>query len=382
MTLLSTTEETATTTGRPATGRLRVVLMLDVHDGAQDHFLDVYELLRHQVAAVPGHISDQLCQSIDDPSRWLITSEWESAPPFLAWVDSPAHRDMVKPLHGCVRDTRSLRYTVLRETQGTHTIDSLAAPLGPGEHHPGVPAAPRPGPDGVVRHALSFTVRPGAEAKAAELLSGYRSPQARVDDTTRLLRTSLFMRGNRVVRCVEVAGDLVAALRHVAQQPEVRAVEQAINPYLEEHRDLDDPMAARDFFQRAAIPAVHHHAALKSGPVQRHAYLYPVRPGCGAALAELLAGEDEHAAADPGSPLVRATVHRRDDLVVRLVDLLTDPASDPATALGVAGPRAAAVLGKLADIPTEHPVPSADGLRHLLAECTMTPITDRRSADA
>ncbi|MFC8720764.1 SchA/CurD-like domain-containing protein [Kitasatospora sp. NPDC057198] len=376
MTLLSAPEET-TTASRPTPGRLRVVLMLDVHDGAQDRFLEAYELLRYQVSAVPGHISDQLCQSIDDPSRWLITSEWESAEPFLAWVDSPAHREMVKPMHGCVSDTRSLRYSVLRETRGTAATDTTAPPLRPGEHHPGVPGAVRPGPDGVVRHALSFTVKPGAEARAAELLAGYRSPDARVDDTTRLLRTSLFMRGNRVMRCVEVAGDLTAALRHVARQPGVRAVEEALNPYLEEDRDLDDPLSARDFFQRAALPAVHHHAGLKTGPVQRHAYLYPVRPGAGAALAELLAEEDEQAAADPGSPLVRATVYRHDDLVLRLVDLLGDPADDPATALGLAGPRAAAVLGKLAE-PAER---THDGLRRLLAECATTPVTDRTSAE-
>ncbi|MDR3036283.1 MAG: antibiotic biosynthesis monooxygenase [Kitasatospora sp.] len=376
MTLLSEPEET-TTAGRPTPGRLRVVLMLDVHDGAQDRFLEAYELLRYQVSAVPGHVSDQLCQSIDDPSRWLITSEWESAEPFLAWVDSPAHREMVKPMHGCVRDTRSLRYSVLRETHGTTATDTTAPPLRPGEHHPGVPGVPRPGPDGVVRHALSFTVNPGAEAEAAELLAGDRSPQARVDDTTRLLRTSLFMRGNLVVRCVEVAGDLPTALRHVARQPGVRAVEEALNPHLEEDRDLDDPLSARDFFQRAALPAVHHHAALRSGPVQRHAYLYPVRPGAGAALAELLAEEDEHAAADPGGPLVRATVYRHDDLVVRLVDLLTDPADDPAAALGLAGPRAAAVLGKLAE-PAER---TPDGLRRLLAACSMALVTDRSSTE-
>ena len=40
---------------------------------------------------------------------------------------------------------------------------------------------------------------------------------------------SLFMRGNRVVRAVEVTGDLGNAMRHVAAQPEVRAVEEAIN---------------------------------------------------------------------------------------------------------------------------------------------------------
>lgn len=48
--------------------RLRVVLMLEIQDGAQQRFLDVYEQLRHQVASVPGHVSDQLCQSINDPA--------------------------------------------------------------------------------------------------------------------------------------------------------------------------------------------------------------------------------------------------------------------------------------------------------------------------
>lgn len=61
--------------------RLRVVLLVDVHDGAQRQFLEAYEQLCNQVASVPGHVSDQLCQSIENPSQWLITSEWESAPP-------------------------------------------------------------------------------------------------------------------------------------------------------------------------------------------------------------------------------------------------------------------------------------------------------------
>ena len=64
--------------------RLRVVLLVDVYDGAQQQFLEAYESLCSQVASVPGHVSDQLCQSIENPSQWLITSEWESAPPFLS----------------------------------------------------------------------------------------------------------------------------------------------------------------------------------------------------------------------------------------------------------------------------------------------------------
>ncbi len=89
--------------------RVRVVLMLDIHDGMQQEFLDAYERVRDRVAAVPGHVSDQLCQSLENPTQWLLTSEWESAAPFLAWVNSDEHLDTVEPLQDCVRDTHSLR---------------------------------------------------------------------------------------------------------------------------------------------------------------------------------------------------------------------------------------------------------------------------------
>lgn len=262
--------------------RLRVILMMDLYDGAQNEFLEAYEHMRNQVASIPGHISDQLCQSIENPSQWLITSEWESAPPFLAWVNSEEHVATVQPLHNCVRDTRSLRFSVLRETGAAFESTSERA-------KGGLQAAPRLG-DGVVRHALTFTVKPGTEEMVAKILADYDSPQARVDENTRLRRTSLFMHGNRVVRAVEVEGDLMAALRHVSRQPEVRAVEEAINPYLEQDRDLSDPDSARMFFTRAALPTVHHVKAGRHAPedVERHSLFYQAKEGCGMALARLL----------------------------------------------------------------------------------------------
>nr|WP_232266782.1 SchA/CurD-like domain-containing protein [Streptomyces pactum] len=346
--------------------------MLEVRHGAQQRFLDAYDQLCHQVAEVPGHISDQLCQSIDNPCQWLITSEWESAAPFLAWVESEEHREMVKPLHGCVNDTRSLRYTVMRET--TH------GPLGPVTTD-GLLTEPRVG-DGVVRHALTFTVRPGSEHTVAEILAAYEPPEARVDDSTRLLRTSLFMRGNRVVRAVEVKGDLVAALRHVARQPQVRAVEEAINPYLEVARDLDDPESARDFFLRAALPMAHHRAVsgLRPAGVRRHALLYPVRTGCGAAVATLLERQDELASADRSNPVVAATIFQRDDLVMRMVDSTAPLERHASLALGIAGRRAAAVLGRLVDLGPDGELSDEAGRRRFLARCLMSPVTDRRAA--
>ncbi|MFG2449692.1 SchA/CurD-like domain-containing protein [Streptomyces sp. NPDC048512] len=359
--------------------RLRVILLLDLYEGAQEQFLEAYELMRNQVASVPGHISDQLCQSIENPSQWLITSEWESAPPFLAWVNSEEHVETVRPMHSCVRDTRSMRYSILRET---HPAQDLT----------GQPASPAPQVearvgDGVARHALTFTVKPGSESKVAELLAGYTSPQAQVDDNTRLRRTSLFMHGNRVVRAVEVEGDLLAALRHVARQPEVRAVEEAINPYLEQDRDLSDPDSARVFFTRAALPAVHHVVSGREEPAQlrRHALYYPARPGCGTELAKFLSHQDEAAADDQGSPVYRSTVFQRDDIVVRLIDIVGELDLDPVASLGLKGPQKAAELERLLDgaaIGVEGALSTERNTNRLLSHADMLPVTDRSASDS
>ncbi|MFJ9737686.1 SchA/CurD-like domain-containing protein [Streptomyces sp. NPDC101166] len=357
--------------------RLRVVLLVDVYDGAQQQFLEAYEQLCNQVASVPGHVSDQLCQSIENPSQWLITSEWESAPPFLTWVNSEEHVEMVRPLHNCVSDTRSLRFHVVRETGGE------AAGAESGRRR--LQSSPRIG-DGVIRHALTFTVKPGNEKAVAKLLADYAPPNPRVDDTTRLVRTSLFMHGNRVVRAIEVRGDLLAALRHVARQPEVRAVEEAINPYLEQDRDLDDPESARVFFTRAALPAVHHVTTDQepAGAV-RHALYYPAREGDGMRLAELLAQRDEAAADDPRSPVLRSTIFQRDDVVVRLVDVQEGLDADAGTVLGLTDPARTAELTDLLDVAAlgaDASALRAGSADRLLALARMELVTDRRSPDA
>jgi heme-degrading monooxygenase HmoA len=357
--------------------RLRVVLLVDVHDGAQQQFLEAYEQLCNQVASVPGHVSDQLCQSIENPSQWLITSEWESAPPFLTWVNSEEHVQMVAPLHNCVRDTRSLRFHIVRET------GCPAADADPAERR--LQASPRIG-DGVIRHALTFTVKPGSEQTVADILADYAPPEPRVDATTRLCRTSLFMHGNRVVRAIEVRGDLLAALRHVARQPEVRAVEEAVNPYLEQDRDLDDPESARAFFTRAALPAVHHvDAGRETADAVRYALYYPAREGRGMRLAELLARQDEAAAEDPRGPVLRSTIFQRDDVVMRLVDVRDGLAADPGTVLGLGDRGQARELTALLDaeaLGADASAPRDGDPARLLSLARMDLVTDRHAPEA
>ncbi|MBA4860723.1 antibiotic biosynthesis monooxygenase [Streptomyces sp. PSKA54] len=359
--------------------RLRVVLLLDLYDGAQKEFLEAYERLRNHVASVPGHISDQLCQSIENPSQWLITSEWESALPFLAWVNSEEHVETVQPMHSCVRDTRSMRFSILRET------GNVAGPL-PESAKGHLQVSPRLG-DGVVRHALTFTVKPGSEPIVREIMSGYTAPNPHVDDTTKLRRTSVYMHGNRLVRAIEVEGDLMIALRYVARQPEVTAIEEAINPYLEQDRDLSNPGSARLFFTRAALPSVHHVSF--GGPVpedvQRHALLYPAKEGCGLPLAQLLARQDEAAADDPTSPIHSSTVFQRDDIVVRLVDVRGPIDADPAAALALKGDRKAAVLARLLDgdaLGVDGASADEQDILRFLQRSDMQLITDRRASDS
>ncbi|MGC0416535.1 SchA/CurD-like domain-containing protein [Embleya sp. AB8] len=374
--------------------KLRVLLMLELHEDSEQRFLDAYEHIRHQVAAVPGHLRDQLCQSIEDPRQWLITSEWTGSAEYLEWVDSPEHQVMVQPLHGCVRGTRSLRFAVTRETD-LHAPGGPVITNGPGEAKAKAkagrakatpaaktrPAAPT-GP-AVVRCALTFTVKPGSEAEVARILAGYQSPKARVDAQTSLRRTSVFMLGNRVVRAIEVEGDLRAALRHVAEQPQVRAAEEALNPHLEEARDLNDSEAARAFFMRSSLAEAYHLTAptRKSGEPQstRRALLYPVRHGCGESAATLLQRHDERVLVAAGGPIAAASVFLRGDTLIRVLDVRGSLDEDPALALGVDRKESAARLGRLLDLGDLGELDTDEGLRRLLAAAETTLVTDRRA---
>ncbi|MFF4712923.1 antibiotic biosynthesis monooxygenase family protein [Streptomyces eurythermus] len=96
---------------------LRVVFHLRVPRESHAEFLGAYEKIRYQVAAIEGHIEDQVCQSLDDPEEWIITSEWETPEHFLNWEAGQEHRDIAGPMIGLSFDRRSLRYLVRRVTR-------------------------------------------------------------------------------------------------------------------------------------------------------------------------------------------------------------------------------------------------------------------------
>ena len=95
----------------------RVFFHIHLKPGREQDFLKAYEAIRHLVSrGVRGHLQDQVCQSIDDPQNWLITSEWENINHFLEWEKQQEHRDLVKPMRDCWDEAKSHKFVVRVET--------------------------------------------------------------------------------------------------------------------------------------------------------------------------------------------------------------------------------------------------------------------------
>ena len=112
----------------------------------------------------------------------------------------------------------------------------------------------------VQRVAIMFEVRPDTEAEVARILSGYPSPEDRIDDDARLISTTVFMHGTWVVRISEFEGDLFKVMRYLGTQPVIQKVEADLNPYLVEPRDLESVEGVRSFYERSFMKQVTHRA--------------------------------------------------------------------------------------------------------------------------
>ncbi len=111
------------------------------------------------------------------------------------------------------------------------------------------------------RYAITFTCKPGTEEEVAKLFKEYDRPVPYIDEATRLLSTTVFMHGNRIVRVLEVEGDLFKVIKHLQSQPAVQDIENKLTPYMEEERDLSTPEGAQAFFMKAFMTRVTHRVA-------------------------------------------------------------------------------------------------------------------------
>ncbi len=238
------------------------------------------------------------------------------------------------------------------------------------------------------RYALTFAVRPGTEPEVQQILSAYPRPQTEIGDGARLLGTTVFLWGARVIRMMDVEGPFPLVMRHLAAQPAIRATEEALNPLLAEPRDLSDPGAAAAFFQRAMMRQVMHQVTdpnllvpSAGSATRRIALAYPLRPGTGDAAARLLSGGPPAGLhAEEPTMLASTSVFQQGDLLVRAVEYVGE-AEDARAGLAEVIADAAA-----ADRLTEFLEPGWDlrtenGFLRFLAERQLRLVTDRRAEE-
>jgi heme-degrading monooxygenase HmoA len=80
---------------------VRLVVDVRVKPGTQDQLTQAYGALVERAAAQSGLIAHQLCQSLDDPERWLVISEWNSLEESVAWDRSEDHGRLLAPMREC-----------------------------------------------------------------------------------------------------------------------------------------------------------------------------------------------------------------------------------------------------------------------------------------
>lgn len=217
------------------------------------------------------------------------------------------------------------------------------------------------------RYAISFTIKPGSEPQVADILRSYRRPRAGGSGggPPLLRRTSVFMSGRRVVRVMDVDGDVGMVMRHLASQPQIRAVEEALNPHLTEPRDMRSTAGVQAFLHQALLPLASHRDGQQG---ERCGLLYPVRAGRGEQAVRLLAD---------GVPSASITTFRRGDVVVQMLE--TDgSAGDTLDQLARAAARVS-VEALAAVVDTDVDLTADAGLRKFFEDCRMELVTDRRA---
>lgn len=98
--------------------RVRFVVTVRLKPGTEGDFVAAYQAMHERVMeGIPGHVSHQLCRSLDDPLDWVITSEFESVETWRSWDESDEHRSIIAPFRQFFERGSSVGYEVRLESR-------------------------------------------------------------------------------------------------------------------------------------------------------------------------------------------------------------------------------------------------------------------------
>jgi len=98
------------------------------------------------------------------------------------------------------------------------------------------------------RYALLYPFKPGRAEDVDELFRGGGDPPPQAGGATRLLSTTVFRKGDTVVRVFEIAGDLDEAIEHMARAAELSDMGKSLGDRLDDSVDLTTSEGIRAFF--------------------------------------------------------------------------------------------------------------------------------------
>jgi heme oxygenase (mycobilin-producing) len=91
---------------------VRFIMDARVKPGSKDALMEAYAALRDRVAREPELISHQLCEAIDDPEHWIVTSEFQTLDGARAWLRSEDHGKLIGPIRACFSQGQSVELQV------------------------------------------------------------------------------------------------------------------------------------------------------------------------------------------------------------------------------------------------------------------------------
>jgi hypothetical protein len=106
--------------------------------------------------------------------------------------------------------------------------------------------------------ALMWDIKPGSEEAVTELFANYGRPDPIVKDEDgnekgKLLATHVFLKGQTVVRVIEVEGSIIDVAPHMARQPAIVELEAKLDEHIATPRDMSTAEGAREFFLGALM---------------------------------------------------------------------------------------------------------------------------------
>ncbi|MGA2165516.1 MAG: SchA/CurD-like domain-containing protein [Solirubrobacteraceae bacterium] len=108
--------------------------------------------------------------------------------------------------------------------------------------------------------ALMWDIKPGSQDAVRQAFKEYGRPDHTIRDDDgnpvgTLISTQVFMKNDTVIRVVETTDDVPLPVlgQHMGRQPAIRELEDKLDEYVAEPRDMSTSEGSREFFMKSTM---------------------------------------------------------------------------------------------------------------------------------